>query len=130
MKKLILAIMVVCMLPLQALAECKWETGITKLSNGNYEYTKECHVKVGETVRDLNISLGQNLKLTEALSFKDLALTKANERADLWMNTSYKLEARIETMDSIYQRNKWLYFGLGILVASAAVYGAGQLNNR
>lgn len=129
MRNLVVALMIALMLPFQAFADCDFSTGITKTEDG-YLYTKECHIKVGETVRDLEISLLQNKKLGEAITLKDLALSKANERADLWMNTSYKLEARVETMDSLYQRNKWLYFGLGILAASAAVYAAGQLNNR
>lgn len=127
MKQLIVYIIIVCALPLQVFAECDFSTGITLMPNGNYEYLKSCHIKVGEMKRDLGISLIQNDKLTKALEFKDIALNKSNERADLWETTSKKLESNIETMDSLYQRNKWLYFGLGVLVASAAVYGAGQL---
>lgn len=128
MKKLICSILAVCLFSNVAMAECDWSTGIKPLSNGNYEYTKECHIKVGETVRDLKISDEQVKKLTQAISLKDLALEKANERAELWRGTSMQLEARVETMDSLYQRNKWLYFGLGVLATSAAVYAAGQLH--
>lgn len=128
MKRLILTLVVLTLLPFQALADCEIKSGISELPNGNYEYTKAAHICVGETVRDLKISLGQNIKLSEALGLKDLALYKANERAEIWMNMSYKLETRIETMDSMYQKQKWLYFGLGILATSAAIYGAGQLS--
>lgn len=129
MRNILVALMITCMLPLQALADCDFSTGITKVEQG-YLYTKECHIKVGEMKRDLGIAQEQNKKLTQAITLKDLAITKADERAQLWQDTSFKLEARIETMDSIYKRNKWLYFGLGILATSAAVYAAGQLNHR
>lgn len=130
MRKLIIGLMVFLILPLQALADCDFSTGITSLPNGNYEYTKACHIQVGEMKRDLKIALEQNLYLTKALSLKDFALKAADNRATLWMDTSHKLEARIEIIDSLYQRDKWLYFGLGILATGAAIYGAGQLNHR
>lgn len=128
MKQFLIVLIAIC-LSVNSFATCDFSTGITKTEQG-YLYTKECHIKVGETVRDLGIAEGQNKKLIEALSLKDFALSKANERADLWMNTSYKLEARIETMDGLYERNKWLYFGIGVLATSAAVYAAGQLSSK
>lgn len=126
MKKLILALTVVCLLPISSFADCDY-TKIVSNSDGTYQYSRELHICVGIMKRDLGIALTQKDLLYSALELKEVALTKANERADLWMQTSKKLESNIETMDSLYQRNKWLYFGLGILAASAAVYGAGQL---
>lgn len=130
LNKLIISFIVVCLLPLQAFADCEWKTGISLLPDGAYRYSKECHVHVGETVRDLGIANEQVADLTKAIGLKDIALKAADDRADLWMDTSYKLQNNINAMDNLYQRNKWLYFGLGVLAASAAVYAAGQLNRR
>lgn len=126
MKKVITLVLSIFMFSNVALADCDFKTGITE-KDGSYLYTKECHIKVGEMKRDLGIANEQVKKLNLSLNLKDEALRRANERADLWMDTSYKLEKRVETMDNLYQRNKWLYFGLGVLATSAAVYAAGQL---
>lgn len=110
-----------------AFADCDYSKGVTPLTNGEFSYTKDCHIKNGVNLRDLRIADEQVKKLTEAASLLDLALAKANERSELWQSTSYGLEKRVETMDELYQRNKWLYFGLGVLTASAAVWGASRL---
>lgn len=127
MIKKIALIILILTISVQSMANCVYSTDIRLMDDGNYSYSKPCHVKMGENVRDLKISLQQNKLLNEAITLKDLSLTKANERADLWQKTSYDLNSKIETIDSLYQRNKWLYFGLGVLATSAAVYGAGKL---
>lgn len=129
MKKLIVSLLITCFIPFQAFADCDFKTGIKPLPNGNYEYSHDCHIKVGEMKRDLDISLAQNLDLTKALNLKDLALQSANERAELWMNTSYKLQANINTMDKLYQSNKYIYFGLGVVATFAASYAIKQVTH-
>ncbi|NJO48143.1 MAG: hypothetical protein HC840_00345 [Leptolyngbyaceae cyanobacterium RM2_2_4] len=126
MKKIIVALMVVCLLPLQAFAECDFGTGIAKVEGG-YLYTRECHLKVGEMKYDLGVKDLQIEKLTKALDLKDLAITKADQRADMWMNTAYKLEDRINTIDNMRQTNQWIAFGLGVVTMFAASYAASQL---
>lgn len=126
MKKFIVALMIFCCLPLQAFAECDFSTGITKVEGG-FLYTRECHLKVGEMKYDLGVKDLQIDKLTKALDLKDLAITKADQRADLWMNTAYKLEDRINTIDNMRQTNQWISFGLGALTMFAAAYAASQL---
>ena len=128
MKKTILALVMLSLFPFSALAECEWKTGITKLPSGTFEYSRDCHFKVGETVRDLGIAKEQYRLTTEALTLKDLAISKADARAELWMQTSYSLEKRIETLDKMNTQTKWIYFGLGVLATSAAIYGASQLS--
>lgn len=127
MKKLIAILLTVLLFSTQAFAECDFKTGITPNDNGTYTYTKECHVKVGEMKQDLEIAQEQNVKLTKALDLKDLAITKADQRADLWMNTTYKLEDRINTIDNMRQTNQWVAFGLGVVTMFAASYAASQL---
>lgn len=108
-----------------AFAECDYSK--IQKTDGGYLYTKEIHLCVGEMKQDLEVSDAQNKKYVKALYFKDIALDKADERAELWRNTSYKLEDRMQTMDSLRKTNQWIYFGLGVLTMSAAVYAAGQL---
>lgn len=114
----------------QSFAACEWSTGIHLLPDSNYEYSRECHVRVGETVRDLSIEIKKTELLTSAIKLKDVAISKSDERADMWMKTSQDLEKRVETLDRMNSQTKWIYFGLGFLAASAAVYGASKLVNR
>ena len=111
-----------------AMADCNFATGITKVEGG-YLYTKECHIKVGEMKQDLDIAEAQKKKYAEAILFKDIAITKSDERAELWRTTSFKLEDRLTAMDELRKNNATLYFGLGILTMFAAGYMASQLKN-
>lgn len=128
MKRFICTILAMTFLSNVAMAECDFSTGITKV-DGGYLYSKECHVKVGEMKLDLKISQEQNEKLTKALDLKDFAITKADQRADMWMNTTYKLEDRINTIDQMRATNQWVAFGLGALTMFAAAYAASQLQH-
>lgn len=122
MKKFLAGFLAMMMFSNVALAECDFSTGITKNENGTFTYSRECHLKVGEIRQDLSIAQGQNLKLIQALDLKDLALSKADQRADMWMNTSLKLEEKVNTIDQMRSTNQWLYFGLGVLTVFAAGY--------
>jgi hypothetical protein len=131
MKKLISAILAVSMfMSATAYAECDFKTGITPTDHGTYEYTKECHVAVGQLRQNYLIDEQKIADLNKALDLKDLAITKANQRADLWMDTSFKLEDRVMTIDKMESTNKWIYFGLGVLTTFAAAYAARQAFGR
>lgn len=110
-----------------AFADCDYSK-IQKV-DGGYLYTKELHLCVGEMKQDLEIANQKVDKLTKAIELKDLTITKADQRADLWMQTSFKLEDRIQTIDSWRTTNNWLYFGLGVATMFAAAYAAGQINH-
>jgi len=126
MKKIVSVVLALSLFSTSAMAECDFSTGINKNDNGTYTYSRECHIKVGEMKQDLEIANKQVEKLNKALDLKDLALTKADQRADLWMNTSFKLEDRVNTIDEMRKTNQWLYFGLGALAMFAATYAASQ----
>jgi hypothetical protein len=129
-RKFIAVLIIACLMPLSALADCDFKTGITKNDNGTYTYSRECHIKVGELRQDLDIATEQNLKFTKALELKDLALTKADQRADMWQQTAFKLEDRITTIDGMRTSNQWLMFGFGMVTMFAASYAASQLVHR
>jgi len=127
MKKFLVALIAMTFLSNVAFADCDFKTGITKNESGSYTYTRECHLKVGEMKQDLEIAQQQNEKYVKALDLKDLALTKADQRADMWMNTSFKLEDRVNTIESMQNTNKWVYFGIGVLSVFVAGYAANQI---
>jgi hypothetical protein len=130
MRKLLVALTIACLLPFSAMADCDFKTGITKNENGTYTYTRECHIKVGELRQDLDIANEQNLKFTKALELKDLAINKADQRADMWQQTAFKLEDRITTIDNMRTSNQWIMFGVGVATMFAASYAASQLSHR
>jgi hypothetical protein len=110
-----------------ALADCNFKTDIVEQKDGTFIYTEECHIKVGEMKQDLEIAQDQIKDYKKAIELKDLAITRADERADKWMNVAYKLEDRMSTIDDLRSRNQWLYFGFGVGLTALAVWGAGQL---
>lgn len=113
--------------PLQSLADCDFSTGIEKLADGRYAYSVECHKKVGKMVQDLKDRQDEVGKLNDSIKLKDLALTTQEQRANMWMDTSMKLEDRVNTIDKYNTTNHWLYFGLGVVFTGLSVWGAGQL---
>ena len=130
MKILIVCLLIIGM-PLKSLAEeCNWSTGIEKLSDGRFAYSSSCHKLVGKTVADLKDREEQVAKLEKVIELKDLAINLHEKRADLWMNTSLKLEDRVNSIEAMRSTNQWLYFGLGVLGTSLAVWGAGQLARK
>lgn len=127
MKKLISILLSISMFSSVSLADCDFSTGVTKLPDGNYEYTKACHVKVGQDIIDSQTKDKQLALLNQAIKDKDEAYGYANQRADLWMNTSFKVEDRLNTIESMQKTNNWMYFGLGVLSVFAAGYAANQI---
>jgi hypothetical protein len=126
MKKFIAAILIANVMSNAAFAECDFKTGITANQDGSYTYTKECHVKVGQMKNDLETAQKQLDNLGQAITLKDLALQKSDDRVNLWMQTSSQLEDRITKLDSMQKHNEWIYFGLGVLTT----LGAGFMTAR
>lgn len=106
---------------------CEFSKDIQKNEDGSYTYTKDCHKEVGDIKKKLELRVLQVNTLEEVIEKKDVAIIKGHERIQLWMDTSFKLEDRVNTIERMKERNKWLYFGLGIVVTGFAVWGAGQL---
>lgn len=126
MKKIFSAIVIAALLPWSCYANCDW-TQIKKNSDGTYTYSEQLHLCVGQLVQDNKAKDQQIQDLNKAITLKDLAIKEADARADNWMLTSKNLEDRLQKVDSIEKKNEWVYFGLGILVTGAAVWGANKL---
>lgn len=111
-------------------AECDFSTGIKPTDDGHYNYTKDCHIRVGELVQSDKTKDEQVKKLFEANTLKDLALEKADERTQLWRDTSLKLNDNIQRMNDIKKDEFWISFGLGVVTTFAAGMAAASLTNR
>jgi hypothetical protein len=127
MKKLISLILALSLFSSIALADCDFETGVTSLPDGGFRYSKECNLRVGQLFQDNKTKTVQIADLTKALSLKDLALKASDERAQMWMNSSIKLENNVSKIDDLQKKNEILYFAMGVVFTGAAVWGASQL---
>lgn len=112
-----------------ALADCDFSTGIEKLADGRYAYSVECHKKVGKMVADEKDRVEQVAKKDVQISDLGVQIDMQSRRAQLWMDTSLKLEDRVTQMEAMKSTNNWLHFGLGVLTTGIAVWGAGQLRH-
>jgi hypothetical protein len=126
MKKIISSILVVLMLPIASLADCDFKDLIHN-ADGTVTYSKADHICVGQLVQD-NATKTQQIKdYTQALTLKDLALTKADQRTQLWLDTSLKLEDNIQKVDSLQKTSFWVSFGLGALTVIGTGIMASQM---
>jgi hypothetical protein len=126
MKKIISSFLILSLFSNLAFADCDFSKGITPGPNNTFIYTEACHLKVGQLIQSNTTLTAQVADLTKAISLKDLALTTADNRTQLWMNTSDRLVDRVNKIDDTVKHNEWLYFGLGVLTTFAAGYIAAQ----
>jgi hypothetical protein len=113
-----------------ALADCDWSKGISPNKDGSYTYSKECHLRVGQLVEDNKTKDLQIADLNKAIQLKDLALQKSDERVNLWMDTSIKLENSLTKVDELQSKNNALYFGLGVASTILSVFVASKVIGR
>lgn len=126
MKKTICLILSFAMFSNIAWADCKWADGVKKTEQG-YLYTAECHGRVGIMAKDLDDRAIEVENLRKTIDLKDLTIKKADERTELWRDTTFKVEDRLTKIESAAETNKWVYFGLGVLSVFAAGYAAKQV---
>lgn len=126
MRQSLISVLVFSLISNSAYAICD-SKDIQKQEDGSYRYSKECHNEVGKTFGALEKREQQVEKLEKVIELKDLSLDKSYERIEMWRDTTYKLEDRVNTMEQMKKNNEVLYFILGIAVTGLAVYGAGQL---
>lgn len=109
------------------LADCNPKE-IKETDKGTFEYTLDCHVDYGKLRQNEDARKKQVDHLKKSIELKDLALDYSNKRIEIWQQATYKMEDRLLKIEKNNEKIKWLYFGLGVLVMSGAVWGAGQLN--
>ena len=126
--KIISLVAILTMLSNTAFADCDFSKGVTANPDGTRTYTKECHIAVGNLVQDNAVKTQQVQDLNQAITLKDLAITKSDQRAQNWMDTSLKLEENVQKMDSLKKENEWIYFALGVLATGMAGIAAAQLS--
>jgi hypothetical protein len=127
MKRLTATILALSLCSQTALADCDFSKEIEKLPDGRFAYSSQCHKAVGKMVQDLEDREAQVAEQRKTINLKDLMVTKEHERAQLWMDTSFKVEDRLNSLEKMKRDNELLYFFLGVGLTGLSVWGAGQL---
>ena len=110
-----------------AYAECDFATGIEKLPDGRYAYSVSCHKAVGKLVADAKDHQEELAQKDIQIKNLGVQMDTQEKRAQLWMDTSFKLEDRVNQMEALRSTNQWIYFGIGMVTTGIAVWGAGHL---
>ena len=121
------SILVLCLFSNMAFGSCDFSKGITKLPDGNYEYTSECHLKVGQLVQDNATQTAQIVDLTKAIALKNLAISYSDQRVALWQKSSDDELQRLNSIEAQQSHSDLLYFGLGVIFTAISVYGASKV---
>jgi len=125
MKKLIALILCVSNLAM-ADQTCDWST-IKQLPDGGFEYSATLNICVGQLVQDSKVKDQQITDLTKAISLKDLALTNADARIQLWMTSAENEQDRLSKISSDQKHSEYLAFGLGLLTAIGTGYALSRI---
>lgn len=126
MNKLISLIMLTALVSNVAMADCDFSKIVIN-PDGSRTYSKELHICVGQMKQDLDIANSQLADYKKAIDLKDLALVDTQKRSDIWMNTSFQLQDRMNAVDKLKSSNELLYFIGGVIFTGLSVWGAGQL---
>lgn len=106
---------------------CDWAKDITKNSDGSYTYSKGCHIEVGSSLEELDLRRKQVLELNKTIELKDLAIKYADERTQIWIDSSLKMNDRLNQYEASRSKDYWVYFGLGVAATVLSVWTAGQI---
>jgi Tfp pilus assembly protein PilO len=128
--KILSLILVLSMLSGNALAaNCDYANDIKKV-DGGYLYTSGCHIEVGKKVKGYSILAQQVVELEKTITLKDLALSKSDERANMWMDKSVSMAEKVNAYESARSADAYKNVALGVLGTALAVWAAGQLRSK
>ena len=91
--------------------QCEWKT--IKKQEGGYQYSIDCHLKVGELVDETK-------RQKKIITLQDLIIEKYDKRVNIYAKRVDELEEKIDYP-------KWVMYGLGMVSMGLSVYLAGQL---
>lgn len=126
-KAISLLLCIFLLFPSLSYAACDFSSDVKENQDGTYTYSKECHIEVGKNFKKISL-LNEKIDLLEKkIELKDLVITKQEERIQLWMDTSIKLNEKLQTYESTKSADKWISFGLGVGITILSVWAAGQI---
>lgn len=129
MKQIIGLIMTFLLIPRLSMADCTF-SDLVHNSDGTVTYSKADHICVGQLAQDNATKTQQIQDYVKAITLKDMALSDADKRTQLWIDTSLKLESNIQSIDSYKNTSNWIYFGLGVLTVVGAGFALSSITIR
>lgn len=118
--------LIMLMLPTSTLA-CNYSTDIKENQDGTYTYSRSCHIDAGKKIRGYFLQEQEIKELRLSLDHSNLALSKAEERAKLWMDTSISVQKDLARYERLKDWDGWIKFGGGVLFTGLAIYGASKI---
>lgn len=110
-----------------SVAACNWATDVSKNADGSFTYSRGCHLEVGASLEELDLRRKQVTELNKSVELKDLALKYSEERTQLWIESSSKMNERLNQYEASRGNQGWLFFGIGVATAVLSVWAAGQI---
>lgn len=110
-----------------ALASCNWSEDVKKNQDGSFSYSRGCHLEVGASLEELDLRRRQVDELKKSVELKDLAISYSEQRTQLWIDSSTKMNERLNQYEATRSNSGWIYFGVGVAVTVLSVWAAGQL---
>jgi hypothetical protein len=102
----------------QSLA-CDW--AMIRKQNNDFIYPAECHREVGRLVEVESKRKEQVEELNKALTLKDLALQKSDERVILWQSES---ERQLKNLEKMSKNNSLQNSGYFLAGMASVLFGA------
>lgn len=99
---------------------CDWST--IKKQGNSFVYSAECHDQVGKLADSEKERKKQVEKLEQSIELKDLALTTAEKRVELWKKTTYEVEDRALRYKKFANLTKYGWFAMGVISVFASAY--------
>jgi hypothetical protein len=127
MKKLISLFLLISLFSNLAFADCDWKTGIIPGPNKTFIYSEACHQAVGALVQSNTVQTQQIKDLTQAIQLKDLALTSADKRTQMWTVTAENEQDRMVGLTKDQSHSDWLFFSLGVATTVLAGFMTARL---
>ena len=118
--------LLVNLLALQIAFACDFSKGVTENPDGTFKYTRECHIEAGKKIKGYGILEEKNFELEKQVSLKDMIITKHEERTAMWMDTSLKLNDKLQTYDRLATSDRWTSFAIGFGAALLSIYVSDQ----
>lgn len=110
-----------------AFASCNWSEDVKKNQDGSFSYSRGCHLEVGASLEELDLRRRQVEELKKSVELKDLAISYSEQRTQLWIDSSTKMNERLNQYEAARANAGWVYFGVGVAVTVLSVWAAGQL---
>jgi len=102
---------------------CNYSKDITRNDDGSYRYTRLCHISIGKSLTELDLTTEKVTLLEKKLDETYKVLDLEARRAEMWTTVAKDYESLANKLE----KERYLWFGGGVLLTVLSVYLAGQV---